>query len=158
MAGLAVGPPAANPPQRRPAVPAEQNKQVVRTFVEEILNRQRVNLVDELLASDYKLHFPGAPEPLSREAFPAFIAGFPAAFPDFRIAVESMIAEGDEVAVRFVLSGTHQGEFMGVPPTGRKVEVPGHVFYRLRGSKIVDDRPIFDRALLLEQLGVMQAR
>lgn len=139
-------------------MPANKNKQIVRRFVEEILNRQRVELVDELLASDYELHFPGAPGPLNRNAFPSFIAGFPAAFPDFRIAVESVIAEGDEVAVRFVLNGTHKGEFMGIPATGKKVEVPGHVFYRLRGGKIVDDRPVFDRALLLEQLGVMQPR
>lgn len=137
---------------------AEQSKAIVRKFIEEILNGQRVELVGELLAPDYELYFPGAPEPMNREAFPQFIAGFPAAFPDFEIAVETLIAEGDEVAVRFVLNGTHKGEFMGVPPTGRKVEVPGHVFYRIRDGKIVEDRPIFDRALMLEQLGVMQAR
>jgi steroid delta-isomerase-like uncharacterized protein len=139
-------------------VPAEENKQIVREFIEEVLNRQRVDLMSELLAPDYALHFPGMPGPLKREAFPVFIASFPAAFPDFHLAVESLIAEGDEVAVRFVLSGTHQGEFMGIAPTGRKVEVPGHVFYRIRGGKIVDDRPIFDRALMLEQLGAMQGR
>ena len=139
-------------------MPAEQNKQIIRAFIEEILNRQRMELVGELLASDYQLHFPGTPEPMDREAFGRFVAAFPAAFPDFHIAVESLLAEGDEVAVRFVLNGTQKGEFMGVPPTGKKVSVPGHVFYRIRGGKIVDDRPIFDRALLLEQLGVMQAR
>lgn len=137
---------------------AEENKQIVREFIDEILNRQRVELVDKLLASDYALYFPGAPEPMTRETFPQFIAAFPAAFPDFQIAVETLIAEGDEVAVRFVLKGTHNGEFMGVPPTGKKVEVPGHVFYRLREGKIVEDPPIFDRALMLEQLGVMPAR
>jgi steroid delta-isomerase-like uncharacterized protein len=134
---------------------AGENKQIVREFIEEILNRQRVELVGELLASDYKLYFPGAPEAMTRETFPQFLAGFPTAFPDFHLAVESLIAEGDEVAARFVLAGTHEGDFMGVPATGKKVAVPGHVFYRLRGGKIVDDRPIFDRALLLQQLGVM---
>ena len=135
----------------------EQNKEIVRKFVEEVLNRQRLELVDELLAADYVLYFPGMPGPMNREAFPQLAATFPVAFPNFRIAVESLVAEHDEVAVRFVLSGTHKGEFMGVPPTGKKVEVPGHVFYRLRGGKIVEDRPIFDRALMLEQLGVMKA-
>jgi steroid delta-isomerase-like uncharacterized protein len=139
-------------------VSAEQNKQVVREFIDEILNRQRVELVEKFLAPDYKLYFPGAPEPTTRETFPQFIATFPAAFPDFQIAVETFVAEGDDVAVRFVLKGTHRGEFMGIPATGKKVEVPGHVFFRLRDGKIVEDRPIFDRALLLEQLGVMQAR
>ena len=136
---------------------AEENKQIVREFIDEILNRQRVELMDKLLASDYKLYFPGAPEPLTRETFPQFIAAFPTAFPDFQIAVETLVAEGDDVAVRFVLKGTHNGEFMGVPATSRKVQVPGHVFYRLQEGKIVEDRPIFDRALMLEQLGVMQA-
>jgi steroid delta-isomerase-like uncharacterized protein len=150
--------PSANLPRRRPTVPVEQNKQIIREFIEEILNRQRLDLVGELLAPDYELHFPGAPEPMKREAFSQFIPSFPAAFPDFRLAVQSLIAEGDEVAVRFVLHGTHKGEFMGVPATGREVAIPGHVFYRLRGGKIVDDRPIFDRALMHEQLGVTQAR
>jgi steroid delta-isomerase-like uncharacterized protein len=139
------------------AVSVEQNKQVVREFIDEVLNRQRVELLDKLVTADYALYFPGVAEPMSREAFPKFIAAFPAAFPDFSLAVESMVAEGDEVAARFVLKGTHQGEFMGIPATGKKVAVPGHVFYRLRDGKIVDDRPIFDRALMLEQLGAMPA-
>jgi len=105
-------------------MPAEENKQIVREFIEEVLNRQRVDLIGELLAPDYALHFPGMPEPLKREAFPVFIASFPAAFPDFRLAVESLIAEGDEVAVRFVLSGTHQGEFMGIAPPARRSKCP----------------------------------
>jgi steroid delta-isomerase-like uncharacterized protein len=138
-------------------VSAEQNKQIVSEFIDEILNRQRLELVDKFLAPDYKLHFPGAPGPMTRETFPQFAAVFPVAFPDFQIAVETFVAEEDVVAVRFVLKGTHKGEFMGIPATGKKVEVPGHVFYWLRGGKIVDDRPIFDRALMLEQLGVMPA-
>ena len=138
-------------------MPADQNKEIVRTFVAEVLNQQRIELLPELLAPDYALYFPGMAEPMTLEAFPEFIVSFPKAFPDFQIVTESFIAEGDEVAVRFVLRGTHQGEFMGIPPTGKKVDVPGHVFYRLRNGKIVEDRPIFDRALMLEQLGVMKA-
>ena len=72
---------------------AEQNKQIVREFIDEILNRQRVELVDKFLAPDYKLHFPGAPEPMTRETFPQFVGVFPAAFPDFQIAVETFVAD-----------------------------------------------------------------
>jgi steroid delta-isomerase-like uncharacterized protein len=138
-------------------VSAEQNKRIIREFIDEILNRQHLELVEKFLASDYRLYFAGAPESVDREAFPRFTTVFPTAFPDFRLAIKSVVAEGDEVAVRFVLEGTHKAEFMGVPATGKKVEVPGHVFYRLRDGKIVEDRPIFDRALMLEQLGIMRA-
>jgi steroid delta-isomerase-like uncharacterized protein len=136
-------------------VSTEQNKEIVRAFLDELFNKQRLELIDEFLASDYALYHPGATAPLDRAAFPVFVAGFPAGFSDFRIELESIIAEGDEVATRFILSGTHRGEFMGVQPTGKKVELAGEAFYRLRDGKIVEDRPLIDWAQMLEQLEVL---
>ncbi len=133
----------------------EQNKQIVREFLEEVFNKQRAELIDEFLASDYSLYHPGVPGALGRDAFPDFVASFPAGFSDFSIQVKSIIAEGDEVAARFVLSGIHKGTFMGVEPTGKQVELPGEAFYRLRGGKIVEDRPIIDWASMLEQMEVL---
>jgi steroid delta-isomerase-like uncharacterized protein len=136
-------------------VSTEQNKEIVRAFLDELFNKQRLELIDEFLASDYALYHPGATAPLDRAAFPEFVGGFPAGFSNFRIELESIIAEGDEVATRFVLSGTHKGEFMGVQPTGKKVELAGEAFYRLRDGKIVEDRPLIDWAQMLEQLEVL---
>lgn len=133
----------------------QQSKEIVREFLEEVFNKQKVELIDEFLAPDYVLHHPGVPGPMGRDAFPEFVACFPAGFADFAIRVKSVIAEADEVAVRFVLSGVHHGTFMGVEATGRDVELPGIAFYRLRNGKIVEDRPIIDWALMLEQMEVL---
>ena len=133
----------------------DQNKKVVRQFLEEVFDNRRLDLVDDILAPDYLLYHPGASQPLKRDAFPAFLAGFPAGFPDFFMEVKSIIAEGDEVAARFVLGGTHKGTFMGVPPTGRKVELQGEAFYRLRDGQIIEDRPLIDWAQMLEQMEVL---
>jgi steroid delta-isomerase-like uncharacterized protein len=133
----------------------EQNKQIVRRFLEEVFNRQRLDLVDDLLARDYTLYHPGAPAPLGRDCFPEFLSGYPAGFPDFYMRVEDVIGEGDRVAARFVLGGTHKGTFMGVAPTGRRVALQGEAFYRLRDGQIVEDRPVIDWAQMLEQMEVL---
>lgn len=133
----------------------EQNKQVVRKFLEEVFDKQRLDIVDDILARDYKLYHPGASEPLGRDAFPEFLASFPAGFAGFYIRVEDLIAEGDKVAARFVLGGTHAGVFMGVEPTGKRVELHGEAFYTLRDGQIVEDRPLIDWAQMLEQMEIL---
>ena len=75
------------------------------------------------------------------------------AFPDWQSALEELVAEGDRVAERWTGRGTHRGELQGIPATGRQVAVPGTVFYRIVGGKIVEFRGQFDRLALLEQLG-----
>jgi predicted ester cyclase len=133
----------------------EQNKQVVRKFLEELFDKQRLHLVDDLLAPDYKLYHPGAPEPLGLDSFPEFLSSFPAGFAGFYMKVEDLIGEGDKVAARFVLGGTHKGVFMGVQPTGKVVELHGEAFYLLRDGQIVEDRPLIDWAQMLEQMEIL---
>lgn len=133
----------------------EQNKEVIRKFFDELFNKQRVALIDEFLAPDYELYHPGSSDPLGRDDFPDFLASFHEGFSDFHMEVESVIAEGDEAAVRFVLTGTHRGVFMGVEPTGQKVVLPGEAFYKLRDGKIIEDRPLIDWATMLEQMEVL---
>ena len=82
------------------------------------------------------------------------LRGMRAAFPDMHWTVEEQIAEGDKVATRFEWTGTHRGEFLGVPATGRAVKVWGVVIDRLEGGKIKDTRIIMDSLGLMTQLGV----
>jgi steroid delta-isomerase-like uncharacterized protein len=77
-----------------------------------------------------------------------------AAFPDWCSTKEELIAEGDQVAERWTGRGTHQGEFLGIPPTGKQVAVPGVVFYRIRDGRIIEFRGSFDMLSMLQQLGV----
>ena len=85
------------------------------------------------------------------------MSAFTMAFPDSQIVIESCIAEGDRVATRWTLTGTHRGEFMGIPPTGRSIKFEGIEFNRVLDKKIVEHRAIFDNIGLLQQVGAMPA-
>lgn len=78
------------------------------------------------------------------------------AFPLYWLEVEETIAEGDLVSLRARMRGVHQGDFMGIPPTGNEIDVPGFLTYRIVGSKITDHWMMFDNAIMLQQLGVDQ--
>lgn len=131
---------------------AADNTAVVQRFVDEFWNGGNLLAADELMAADAVIHEPVAGTPADLK----MMAGnFLAAFPDWHSTVEEMIVEGDRVAERWTGRGTHRGEFQGISPTGNRVEVPGVVFYRIAGGKIVEFRGRFDQLRLLQQLGVV---
>jgi steroid delta-isomerase-like uncharacterized protein len=138
-------------------VSATENKAIVRRFMEEILNANRLDLVDELFAPNYVNHLipPGAPQ--GPEGERNFIGMFHAGFPDYRMALEEMVAEDDRVATAWTFHGTHTGAFVGIPPTGRAVTMTGMNIFRLAGGQIVDNRSNYDQMGLLQQLGVVPA-
>lgn len=119
------------------------NKAVVRRLWEEVWNRADLAVADRIFDETYAAH-EKASVPVVR-----------AAFPDSHHAVEDLIAEGDKVVTRFTWRGTHRGAFMGVPPTGRRVEVGGIWIHRLEGGRIVEGREWgqVDWLGLLRQLG-----
>jgi steroid delta-isomerase-like uncharacterized protein len=85
------------------------------------------------------------------------MVAFTTAFPDSRISIESCIAEGDEVATRWTLTGTHQGVFQGIPPAGRLVKFTGIEFNRVVDGKLVEHWSMFDNVSLLQQIGAFTA-
>ncbi len=133
----------------------EQNKAVVRRFVEEVLSQGNLALIDELFASDYTNY--GFGQPFGREGFLAVLGQFRSAFPDLRFTIEDMVAEGDRVMIRGTARGTHRGEFNGIPPTGKQITVSLMTDYRLANGKIVEDRPLTDMLSLLQQVGAVPA-
>ena len=84
-----------------------------------------------------------------------FAATWRGSFPDWHSTFEELVAEGDRVAERWTGRGTHRGELQGIPPTGKRVEVPGSVFYRIVEGKIVEFRGQLDMMGMMQQLGVM---
>ena len=132
----------------------EENKALVRRFVEEFWNRGGLAAADELMASDVTIH---APVDGGLSGLKAFNAMFRSAFPDWCATAQELVAEGDLVAERWTGRGTHRGELLGIAPTGRPVEVPGVVFYRITNGRIAEFRGQFDRLSLLQQLGVAPA-
>ena len=109
----------------------------------------------ELVTADYRAHLQGNP-PMDREGHDAFGGGFAAGFPDMRHEITDVFAEGDKIAVRFVLQGTHTGMLFGrIPPTGKRVEVWANVLMHLEGGKVKRLYGTFDEAGMLRQLGVI---
>ncbi|MBA3703716.1 MAG: ester cyclase [Actinomycetota bacterium] len=132
----------------------EENKALVRRFVEEFWNEANEVTADELMASDAAIHMPTG-EVVDPDGLKGFAATWRGSFPDWHSTFEELIAEGDRVAERWTGRGTHRGELQGIPPTGKRVEVPGSVFYRITEGKIVEFRGQLDMMSLMQQLGVI---
>jgi steroid delta-isomerase-like uncharacterized protein len=131
---------------------SEEKKTIVRRAFEEPW-QGNLDVVDELIASDYIGHDPANPEPIrGPEGVKEFVSSYLAAFPDARITVEQQVCEGDLVATRWTGRGTHKGELMGVQPTGKQVSVTGLTISRLFGDKIVEEYQNWDTLGMLQQL------
>ncbi len=134
---------------------AEQNVSNIRRFVDEVFNGRQFDVVDELYRPDAYDHnmLPGLPQgPAGRKLQ---LGIYLAAFPDMHLAVEDLIAAGDRVALRWRIEGSHQGELMGIPPTGKHINVTGAVIERYVDGKMAEHWEIFDQVGMLQQLGVI---
>jgi steroid delta-isomerase-like uncharacterized protein len=134
---------------------AEETKAIVRRFWG-VWEEGNIDLVDELLAPDYTNHTPATPDqPIGPEGIKGVVAMFRSAMPDLRVVVEDMIAEGDKVAVRYTLEGTHEGELFGVPPTGRQLSIKSISVERVSNGKIREHWRVTDTLDMMQQLGVI---
>ena len=133
----------------------EANKQLVRRFFEDVWSTCDIALRDSFLAAEYSGHVSGNADPLDREGWTVWFTGFRETFPDASFTIEDMIAEGDKVAVRLTMRGTHQGELNGIPPTGREVTVTGMSIERIADGRIVEGWNENDALGMLGQLGVL---
>ncbi len=136
---------------------AEENKALMRRVYDEFMNAGNLDVADELVATDCKLYFGSAFIETGPEAFKQARAMLYAGFPDIRFTIEEMVAEEDKVADLLTGRGTHEGEFMGVAPTGKRVEFEGMALVRIREGKIVENRGMPDMLGLLQQLGAIPA-
>jgi steroid delta-isomerase-like uncharacterized protein len=135
---------------------SEENKELVRRFVEEFWNQKNPSAADELMAADVLIQMPTG-EVVNLDGLKGFAEMWRGSFPDWNSTFEELIAEGDRVAERWTGRGTHQGELQGIPPTGRRVEVLGSVFYRIADSEIVEFRGQLDMMSLMQQIGAIPA-
>jgi predicted ester cyclase len=133
---------------------AEENKELVRRFVQEFWNEGNAAAADELMAVDAEIHMPTG-ELVDLDGLKGFAGAFRGSFPDWHSTFEELVAEGDRVAERWTGRGTHRGELQGIAPTGRRVEVPGSVFYRIVDGKIGEFRGQLDMMSLMQQLGAI---
>ena len=131
------------------------NKKIVSEFIDALFSRGDPGAVDAYLSDDFVNHDPPFGAPPDREGMRAAAAMFRAAFPDWRSEMHLLIAEDDLVAEHFTARGTHQGEVMGISPTGREVSLPGINIFRVRDGLITERWGRLDDLGFLQQLGVV---
>ena len=133
---------------------AENKAQFRRTY-EELLNEGNLAVAEELVAPDFVNH--EAPPGRNRgpESMRGLASMLRAAFPDLHFTIEELVAEGDTVAGRLTMSGTHQGPLMGMPPTGRTMQQAHMHFVRFRDGKAIEHWGVRDDLAMMQQLGVI---
>jgi steroid delta-isomerase-like uncharacterized protein len=134
----------------------ETNKAIVRRYIDQILNNQRLDLIDEFFVDNVELHGVG-PGITGRKALVEFYTMFGSAFPDWHTTIDEMLAEGDKVVVRYTATSTHLGEFRGIPATGKTYTQYTIVIFRLTNGKIVEGWLQTDMLSMMQQLGLLPA-
>lgn len=136
----------------------EQNKAVFRRMVDEVFNRGNIAVVDEIMTPDFMEREelpPGFPP--GREGVKLLTQMLRSAFPDFKATIEDTLAEGDRVMIRMTWSGTQQGEFMGIPPTGKRMSIQVIDIVRLSNGKVAEHWGVMDSMGMMQQLGAIPA-
>ncbi len=135
---------------------SKENKTIVRRLFEELWNKGNLSVADELFTPNYEHHDPSTPDfgrgPESEKKRATL---YRAAFPDLRLTIEDIIAEGDAVMARWSCRGTHKGDLSGIAPTGKQFTISGVSIARVAGGKMAEGWVNWDALGLMQQLGVV---
>lgn len=134
---------------------AEANKALLQRFADEVLTQHNLAAVDELVHPDFVELDPVPGQGPGRQGLKEWFALYFAAFPDVRWTVEEQVAEGDKVMSRSTWRGTHQGPFLGLPPTGKRITVAAWTIDRIADGQLVESRILMDMLGMLQQLGAI---
>ncbi len=131
----------------------EENKALLRRYMEEILNKGNIDALDQFYAVDFVDHnaWPGIPPGIEgmRQTYNIIFS----AFTNIHVTIDDMVAEEDKIVVRVTANAIHTGEFMGTPATGKRISIMEIRIYRIAGGKIVEHWGLMDTASLMQQLG-----
>ena len=133
----------------------EQNKAIIRRLFEEGLNQNKPSVIDELLAPNFVIYNSPVGTVHGPAGFRQGIEGFRKSFPDLHVTFEEEFADDDVVVHRGYLTGTHQGEFEGVPPTGKQIKINTLDIWRLKNGRAVENWVQMDMLSLMQQVGVI---
>ncbi len=138
-------------------MPAD-NKALVRRLYEEVWINRKLEVINELISPSHALQGPNIfGSSVGPEAYKRQVSSFLKAYPDLHWTIEDTIAEKDKVVACWTLSGTHKGDFMGVPATNRKVCVGGITIHHIAGGRIMDSHSNWDALGMMQQLGAVPA-
>ena len=137
---------------------ADANRAFARKWFEEVWQKHNMDAIEKMVAPGATIQNPASPQPLhgpegAREAVQRIMQGFP----DLSVRIEDIVADEHQVGVHFIASGTHEGEFMGVSPTGQTVTVHGTSFQRLEEGQVVEEWDLVDMLGVMRQVGVVEA-
>ena len=133
---------------------SEANEDVMRRFIEEVINTGDYGVLNDLIQPNYVYRTPDQ-ELQGVESIQALFTAYRIAFPDLNVSIDDLVASDDRVVVAFTLTGTHEGDLMGIPATGKSVEVHGVILSRLEDGKIAEEWEILDMLAMFQQLGVV---
>ena len=134
----------------------EQNKAIVRRWIEQGWNTGDLSLVDALYAPNVVQHDPSSPAPVASSAdLKQYVGSFLTAFPDMHFTIEDLLAENDKVLWRFTADATQNGPLLDIPPSGRRATVTGMALFRLAEGKIAEVWVNFDALGMLQSIGVV---
>jgi steroid delta-isomerase-like uncharacterized protein len=134
---------------------ADENKRVVRRFVDEVWNDGNVDVIDEIISPNAIDHNPNPGQPAGSEGVKWVVRTFRAAMPDLHMELHDQVAEGDTVVNRWTITGTQQGELFGIPATGKRVSVSGIDCISVIDGKMDEHRLSLDQLGMLQQLGIV---
>jgi steroid delta-isomerase-like uncharacterized protein len=136
---------------------SEENKAVIRRYVEEVQNQHRLEVIQEIFEPNIVNHdvAGGLPSPQGADGISQFFGMMFVAFPDFHAVIEDQLADGDRVVTRKMVSGTHLGDLMGIPATGKRMEIPVIDIFRVVGGRCTDHWSVIDQLSMMQQLGLL---
>ncbi len=134
---------------------AEENKTLIREVIEEVWNKGNVEAVDRYFSPDYVDHNPLPGQAPGPEGYKQSVGAIRDAFPDLHLTLEDILGEGDKVAFRYTMRGTHRGPFMDMEPTGNTFSVEGMIFARVVEGKAVERWANLDTMGLMQQIGAI---
>ena len=135
----------------------ELNKSISRRLIMEAFDAGRLEVVDELVAPSFVSHDPAGGDFTGPEGTKDFVTTYRQAFPDLRVTIEEQVAERDLVATRWAARGTHRGDLMGLPATGKEVTITGLTLDRIENGKLAESWNNWDALGLMQQLGAIPA-
>lgn len=136
---------------------SEQNKSVVRRIVEDHWNKKNQQLVTELFDKNTSLYTPDGTL-RGIEGASQLLAVYTAAFPDFRLIIDDLLVDGENVTLRWTFTGTHKGALSGINASGKSVGVPGIGIFQIASGKAKDVRMVWDKYALMQQIGALASR
>lgn len=140
----------------RPTGDEEKNVAAIKRFYDEVMGKGNMKAIDELVADNFVEHYlPDPNMPTNKAGLHQSMAMFRTAFPDLQITIDDVIAQGDKVWTYTTMRGTNKGELMGMPATGKKIEVKGFDIVRFVNGKAVEHWGLSDDYTMMMQLGVI---